>query len=68
LKDQNGDASADRVQVSQSWLGAYAGLTRENVNRQLRIWARDGIARFEKGAVVITNLNALEDIALNDGD
>ena len=68
LKDQNAEAGNNRVQVSQSWLGAYAGLTRENVNRQLRIWAKDGIAKFEKGAVVVTNLNALEDIALNDGD
>lgn len=67
LKDQNGDAAADRVQVSQSWLGAYAGLTRENVNRQLKSWAKDGVARFEKGAVVVMNQNALEDIAMNDG-
>ncbi|MDE9450511.1 Crp/Fnr family transcriptional regulator [Aliiroseovarius sp. Z3] len=68
LKDQNGEAGVSRVQVSQSWLGAYAGLTRENVNRQLRMWATDGIAQFEKGAVVVKNLGALEDIALNDGD
>ncbi len=67
LKVQNGDAAADRVQVSQSWLGAYAGLTRENVNRQLKSWAKDGVARFEKGAVVVMNQNALEDIAMNDG-
>ena len=67
LNDKVGDAHDDRVRVSQSWLGSYAGLTRENVNRQLKSWANDGIARFEKGTVVVTNLRALEDIVLNDG-
>ncbi|WP_371170753.1 Crp/Fnr family transcriptional regulator [Aliiroseovarius sp. 2305UL8-7] len=67
LKDQSDMANSDRVRVSQSWLGSYAGLTRENVNRQLKSWAAEGIARFEEGAVVVTDLRALEDIVLNDG-
>lgn len=68
LNDRTGDTDGNRIRVSQSWLGAYAGLTRENVNRQLKSWAKDGIARFEKGAVVVNNLSALEDIVMNDGD
>ncbi|GHE87675.1 cyclic nucleotide-binding protein [Aliiroseovarius zhejiangensis] len=67
LNDQNGEAGSDRVKVSQSWLGAYAGLTRENVNRQLKSWEAEGIARFDNGAVLIANLNALRDIAMNEG-
>lgn len=66
LNSKEGDTDGQRVRVSQSWLGAYAGLTRENVNRQLKSWANDGIARFEDGAVVVTNLNALEDVVIND--
>lgn len=71
LADANGNTGGntggDRVQVSQSWLGHYAGLTRENVNRQLKSWADDGIARFEKGAVIVTNRQVLEDLVLHDG-
>lgn len=54
------------VKASQSWLGAYAGLTRENVNRQLKAWACDGIARFEKGRVVIEDRTRLEELAQGD--
>ncbi len=55
-----------RIRVSQSWLGNYSGLTRENVNRQLGAWARDGIARFERGEVVILDKDRLMHDALND--
>lgn len=60
------DAGQPTVKASQSWLGAYAGLTRENVNRQLKAWTRDGIARFEKGYVVIEDQSRLEDLAQGD--
>lgn len=62
----NNDPGRIAVKVSQSWLGAYAGLTRENVNRQLKAWARDDIARFEKGFVVIKDQNRLEELAQGD--
>ena len=54
------------VKASQSWLGAYAGLTRENVNRQLKVWARDGVARFEKGYVVIEDQDRLKEMTQGD--
>lgn len=54
------------VKASQSWLGAYAGLTRENVNRQLKAWAKDDVARFEKGFVVIEDQDRLKEIAQGD--
>jgi CRP-like cAMP-binding protein len=60
------DTGQPAVKASQSWLGAYAGLTRENVNRQLKAWARDGIARFEKGFVVIEDQDRLEDLSQGD--
>ena len=66
LKDANSGNDENRLKVSQSWLGSYAGLTRENVNRQLKNWAKVGIARFEKGEVVVTDLQALEDISTSE--
>ncbi|SFR04155.1 Crp/Fnr family transcriptional regulator [Poseidonocella sedimentorum] len=64
IEDGGGAAARDRVKVSQSWLGNYAGLTRENVNRQLRAWQSDGVAQVERGEIVILNHDALADIAL----
>ncbi|WP_306113689.1 MULTISPECIES: Crp/Fnr family transcriptional regulator [unclassified Roseovarius] len=55
-----------RIRVSQRWLGNYSGLTRENVNRQLGAWAKDGVAQFEQGEVVILDKDRLIDAALND--
>ena len=65
LMDSSGEEG--RVRVSQSWLGNYSGLTRENVNRQLRAWSKEGVTRFEDGEVVIANAGRLLDVALNDG-
>lgn len=60
------DGGQPAIKVSQSWLGAYASLTRENVNRQLKAWAGEGVARFEKGFVVIEDLPRLEEISQGD--
>lgn len=65
LMDSSGEEG--RVRVSQSWLGNYSGLTRENVNRQLRAWSKEGVTRFENGEVVISDPNRLMDAALSDG-
>lgn len=54
------------VKASQSWLGAYADLTRENVNRKLKVWAKDGAASFEKGFVVIEDQKRLKEFAHGD--
>jgi CRP/FNR family transcriptional regulator, cyclic AMP receptor protein len=60
------DQDVTRIRVSQSWLGNYSGLTRENVNRQLAAWAKEGIARFEQGEVVIKDKDRLMHDAFND--
>lgn len=65
LMDSSGEEG--RVRVSQSWLGNYSGLTRENVNRQLRAWSKEGVTRFENGELVIANAERLLDAALSDG-
>ncbi len=64
MEDDN--EAISRIRVSQRWLGNYSGLTRENVNRQLGAWAKDGVAQFEQGEVVILDKDRLIDAALND--
>lgn len=63
---EDDEESVTRIRVSQRWLGNYSGLTRENVNRQLGAWAKDGVAQFEEGEVVILDKARLMDVALND--
>lgn len=53
------------ARVSQSWLGEYAGLSRENVNRQLQVWSRDGMIELSKGMLKVLDRERLEDIALD---
>ena len=53
------------VRVSQGWLGEYAGLSRENVNRQLQAWNKEGITEVVKGTLKVLSREQLEDIALD---
>ena len=59
LSDEAG--GAESITLSQGWLGAFAGLTRENVNRQIRAFSDAGALEFKDGAVRILDRDALED-------
>lgn len=54
------ESEGDSIELSQSWLGAFAGLTRENVNRQIRAFSKEGTLKFENGALHVLNRDALE--------
>jgi CRP-like cAMP-binding protein len=51
------------LKLSQSELGAYAGLSRENVNRQLGAWREGGIIGLREGRIVIHAMRELETLA-----
>ena len=51
------------LKLTQSEIGALAGLRREAVNRQLHQWCADGIVSLERGQIWIEQLDALENIA-----
>ena len=48
---------------SQSELGAFAGLARENVNRYIRTWCASGIIAFNRGEIDILNKDHLFELA-----
>lgn len=50
------------MKLSQGNLGAHAGLMRENVNRQLKLWEADGLIRQEGGAITLLDPDALKNI------
>lgn len=53
-----------RLDLSQSELGAFAGISRENINRQLGAWADSGIVSLENGRVRVLDRDVLEEIAM----
>ena len=61
---QSGDGAALRLDLSQSELGAFAGISRENINRQLGAWADAGVVALEQGRVRILDREVLEEIAM----
>ncbi|MCB1970473.1 MAG: Crp/Fnr family transcriptional regulator [Geminicoccaceae bacterium] len=54
------------LRLSQRELGAYVGLARENINRQLSSWRADGLIAMGQGTIVIRQLAELERIAHGD--
>ncbi|MBS0504519.1 MAG: Crp/Fnr family transcriptional regulator [Proteobacteria bacterium] len=52
------------IRLSQSELGAFAGISRENINRQLGAWADAGIVALEQGRVRVLDMEVLEEIAM----
>lgn len=53
-----------KLDLSQTELGAFAGISRENINRQLGAWADIGIVALEQGRVRVLDRDVLEDIAM----
>ena len=51
------------IKLSQANLGAHAGLMRENVNRQLKLWEEQGLLETQGGIITLIDPGALEDIA-----
>ena len=50
--DKNGAVRID-MKLSQSNLGAHAGLMRENVNRQIKLWEGEGLIANEGGVITL---------------
>ena len=52
-----------RLELSQGDLGAFAGMSRENVNRQLQEWADRGLVATGRNRLEVRNPLRLEEIA-----
>jgi CRP-like cAMP-binding protein len=51
------------ITLSQTELAMFAGISRENINRQLSLWAQAGIVSTEQGRIRVLESELLEDIA-----
>lgn len=63
---ETGESGA-RLNMNQTELGNFAGMSREHVNRQLRNWEAAGIIRLEQGKVCVLDRHMLEEISEYDG-
>ena len=52
-----------RITLSQTELSMFAGISRENINRQLSLWSQAGVTVVEPGGIRIVDPETLEDIA-----
>lgn len=51
------------IQLSQTELSMFAGIARENINRQLGLWSQAGLVAVEGGKIRILDRALLEEIA-----
>jgi len=55
--------AAPTVAITQREISQIIGRSRESTNRQLRLWAKHGLIRLERGAVVVLHREKLTEVA-----
>lgn len=65
MSDTGQDAGSAQLKIalSQGELGNFAGMSREQINRQLSAWVDGGIVALKTGRVTVLDREALVDIA-----
>ena len=61
--DNQPDEGQLKLALSQGELGNFAGMSREQINRQLSAWAESGVVTLKGGRVTILDRMALMDVA-----
>ena len=62
IASEEGHVTIDQT-LSQSDLGDFAGVARENVNRYLKSWVRDGLVYVDDGVITLIDQNKLIELA-----
>ena len=63
LTDQKTHGTKLTQDLSQSELGSFVGISRENINRQLAAWATEGVIELTQGRIRIIDPDYLTQIA-----
>src|SRR6202000_409165 len=56
------------ISITQQEISEMVGMTRESINKQLRVWAARGWVRLEHGAIVVLDTDSLQAIAGSWGE
>ena len=51
------------IAITQQEISEMVGMTRESINKQLRVWAARNWVRLEHGAIVVLNAEPLQELA-----
>src|SRR3984885_3859645 len=51
------------IAITQQEISEMVGMTRESINKQLRVWAARNWVRLEHGAIVVLDANSLRELA-----
>ncbi|MEO1251421.1 MAG: Crp/Fnr family transcriptional regulator [Pseudomonadota bacterium] len=62
--DQEDGSVRIDIKVSQGNLGAHAGLMRENVNRQMKVWQSEGVIKNEGGVITLLDPEKLKQLGI----
>ena len=60
---QTSEPQGRTVAITQQELSEMVGMTRESINKQLRVWAGRSWVRLEHGAIVVLDTDALRELA-----
>jgi CRP/FNR family cyclic AMP-dependent transcriptional regulator len=64
LAEKHEPASGGRtIAVTQQEISEMVGMTRESINKQLRVWATRNWVRLEHGAIVVLDVESLQALA-----
>ncbi|MFC2002681.1 Crp/Fnr family transcriptional regulator [Chloroflexota bacterium] len=63
LLEHAGDGTGSRPRLTQQEMAAMAGTAREMIGRSLKALEEDGVIRLERHRIVITNNEALREMA-----
>jgi CRP/FNR family cyclic AMP-dependent transcriptional regulator len=55
--------SAPKVAITQCYISQIIGRSRESTNKQLRSWAKHGLIRLQRGAVMVLHRDKLAEVA-----
>jgi CRP/FNR family cyclic AMP-dependent transcriptional regulator len=69
LSEKHKPASGNRtIAITQQEISEMVGMTRESINKQLRVWAARNWVRLEHGAIVVLNSEPLQALAEDGSD
>jgi CRP/FNR family transcriptional regulator, cyclic AMP receptor protein len=61
--DAEPPGSTPKIVITQREIGQIIGRSRESTNKQLRSWAKHGLVRLERGAVMVLHRDKLAEVA-----
>jgi CRP/FNR family transcriptional regulator, cyclic AMP receptor protein len=63
LTERHKSEGSRTIEITQQEISEMVGMTRESINKQLRVWAARSWVRLEHGAIVVLDTGPLRELA-----